>query len=495
MPESDEVVVAEPSPDDVGEDRAAETLGQRLSSEDFTARAPFAGRVNLVAGGDGVLEVDAAAIDSANAVDESVTIATLANFARVAAGQLVATIKIIPYAVSAPVIESVSELLGQHVLRLHRRKHDNASLILSCSGGTSDAATKKGRTSVEERLKAFGIRLRSVETVYHVPDAIAGAVTRANGEMIFILGATATSDRRDSAPAGVARAGGRIIRFGMPVDPGNLLFLAEHCGRPVIGLPGCARSPVLNGADWVLERIACGIAVGSRDIASMGVGGLLKENSTRPQPRFGAPGGARAAHVTGILLAAGASTRMRGTDKLLEQADGVPLIARTARAMARSQLDAIVVVVPSGDCRRRSAVADLPVQVVEAPDIPAGMSDSLRAGLRAVPELSDAVLVALADMPDVSHDHVNRVVSAFSPDDGREICRAATADGKAGHPVLFGRRFFENLALLDGDRGARELLADALDFVVDVPTDGDGATVDLDTPEDWQAWRARQSGN
>ena len=76
-----------------------------------------------------------------------------------------------------------------------------------------------------------------------------------------------------------------IGRFGMPVDPGNLLFIGDIAGRPVIGLPGCARSPALNGADWVLERVICGRPPSPQDIMGMGVGGLLKEIPSRPLPR------------------------------------------------------------------------------------------------------------------------------------------------------------------------------------------------------------------
>ena len=105
------------------------------------------------------------------------------------------------------------------------------------------------------------------------------------GDLALILTGSATSDLHDTAPQAVRAAGGLVERFGMPVDPGNLLFLGRLQGRPVIGLPGCARSPALNGADWVLERLACGLAVTGEDIAAMGVGGLLKEIPSRPQPR------------------------------------------------------------------------------------------------------------------------------------------------------------------------------------------------------------------
>jgi molybdenum cofactor cytidylyltransferase len=127
--------------------------------------------------------------------------------------------------------------------------------------------------------------LATVETVPHTVEAVAAALARAPGDMVLILTGSATSDLHDTAPEGLRRAGGRVERFGMPVDPGNLLFFGTLGPRPVIGLPGCARSPALNGADFVLERLACGMTVTADDVAAMGVGGLLKEIPTRPQPR------------------------------------------------------------------------------------------------------------------------------------------------------------------------------------------------------------------
>jgi molybdenum cofactor cytidylyltransferase len=127
--------------------------------------------------------------------------------------------------------------------------------------------------------------LAEVRTVPHETAAIRDALTGIGGEMVLILTGAATSDLHDDGPQAVRAAGGQVARFGMPVDPGNLLFYGSLGGRPLIGLPGCARSPALNGADWVLERMACGIAVTDEDIAAMGVGGLLKEIPNRPQPR------------------------------------------------------------------------------------------------------------------------------------------------------------------------------------------------------------------
>jgi molybdenum cofactor cytidylyltransferase len=121
--------------------------------------------------------------------------------------------------------------------------------------------------------------------VAHRTGAVAEALAASHSDLVLILTGSATSDISDVVPSAIGEAGGAVERFGMPVDPGNLLVLGRIGARPVIGLPGCARSPALNGADWVLERVACGVAVTSADIAAMGVGGLLKEIPTRPQPR------------------------------------------------------------------------------------------------------------------------------------------------------------------------------------------------------------------
>ena len=301
------------------------------------------------------------------------------------------------------------------------------------------------------------------------------------------------ADRADVAPSGLLQAGGRIDRFGMPVDPGNLLFTGQLAGRPVVGLPGCARSPALNGADWVLERLVAGLDVPGPEIAAMGVGGLLKEIPQRAQPRR-APR-RKGAQLEIVLLAAGAARRMRGQDKLLRPVSSqVPLLAHSARAAVAAGLGKVHVVVPLGNEARKSALEGIPVNVVETAAWQLGMAHSLRAGLAEVSAQAAGAIVALADMPDVGAAHFKALAAAFNPEGGAEIRRSVTATGAAGHPVLFSRRFFESLADLDGDRGARDILKSSPEMVVDVSTPGEGAVVDLDTPEAWAAWETRQPG-
>ena len=282
------VVVAQLEPGDLDENTAAARLAAALVpdpvAQGLNRSDAFTGRVNLNATGAGIVDLDAAAIHDLNRVDPAITLATLPRFCRVEAGTLVGTVKIISYGVAGAAVERACTL-ARAALTVRPVVLRHAGLILTAVPGQDPKLNAKGRRVIEARLSALGIPLQAVREVPHDEAALAGALRDLPGEIALILTGSATSDLYDTAPQAVRAAGGTVARFGMPVDPGNLLFLGEQAGRPVLGLPGCARSPALNGADWVLERLACGVAVTGDDIAAMGVGGLLKEIPSRPQLR------------------------------------------------------------------------------------------------------------------------------------------------------------------------------------------------------------------
>jgi molybdenum cofactor cytidylyltransferase len=277
------VTVARPGPGDVDEDAAAAALCGALRLPGLTVTRAATGRANVHADGPGVLLVDAGAVAAVNAVDPGITLATLSPMARVAARTMVATVKIIPYAVPGDALaRAVAAAAG--ALRLAPVITRHAELIVTeMSPGDGPG---KGVGAISARMDALGIAMAPPVVVTHDTAAVAAALRAAAAtDMLLILTASATSDLGDVAPAAIRAAGGTVERFGMPVDPGNLLILGSLGGRPVIGLPGCARSPAPNGADWVMERLACGLGVTAADIAAMGVGGLLKEPRSRPHPR------------------------------------------------------------------------------------------------------------------------------------------------------------------------------------------------------------------
>ena len=292
------VIVARLDPGDCPEDAAARAIAQALvpdpAGQGLRIGGAATGRVNLHATGPGIIVLDAARIGRMNAVHPMLTLATLPPWQRVQAGAMVATIKIISYAVPVAAVAAAVAVVGTVVgavvgaatngaIRRAPPLLTSATLIETVLPGPPPGP--KGRAAMAARLDRLDARLTPPLRVPHQAGPLAQAIRAAPGQAVLILTASATSDPDDVAPAALRLAGGRVIRFGMPVDPGNLLLLGDLDGRPVIGLPGCARSPALNGADWVLERVICGQPVTDADIAAMGVGGLLKEMPSRPRPR------------------------------------------------------------------------------------------------------------------------------------------------------------------------------------------------------------------
>ncbi|MFU8897507.1 molybdenum cofactor cytidylyltransferase [Roseinatronobacter thiooxidans] len=281
-----EVTVARLDTDDLHEDDAALALARALVPDPQAAGLALnpvgTGRVNIVAQGPGLLAVNAALVHAVNAIDPAITVATLPDLMRVERGAMAATVKIIAYGVAASAVTRACGA-GRGALRLMPPVLRRASLIQTQVQPGEDGA--KGHAVTAARLERLGVTLDPLCLVPHQIDPLAQALQQAQGEVVLILTGSATSDLHDTAPEALRRAGGHVVHFGMPVDPGNLLFLGYLGARPVIGLPGCAKSPALNGADWVMERIICGQQVTAADIMAMGVGGLLKEIPTRPRPR------------------------------------------------------------------------------------------------------------------------------------------------------------------------------------------------------------------
>jgi molybdenum cofactor cytidylyltransferase len=289
-----QVIAARLEPGDIAEDAAAVRLAQALVPDPKAAEVrltpPQNGRVNLKAAAAGILRIDADAVVGLNRIDPAITLATLTPLARVRPGMLVGTVKIITYAVPEAALARACAMAAGAV-SVSPVRHLTAGLLLTAVPGQAPGLASKGRRAVETRLRALGMTLEGVAEVPHEAAAIAAALADLPGGVLLILTGSATSDPQDVAPEGLREAGGEVARFGIPVDPGNLLFHGSLRGRPVIGLPGCARSPALNGADWFLERIACGHVPDAAEIARMSLGGLLKEMPSRPQPREALPPG------------------------------------------------------------------------------------------------------------------------------------------------------------------------------------------------------------
>ncbi|ABS64562.1 4-diphosphocytidyl-2C-methyl-D-erythritol synthase [Parvibaculum lavamentivorans DS-1] len=490
------VVAARLEVTDVPEDEAAAALADALAGKSIRVAAPFTGRANLYATGNGVLEIDAARIHAINAIGEALTVATLAPFETVADRQMLATVKVIPFAVPRAELDKALDIArsGPAPIALSRFEPHRIGLVATQLPGTKESVLTKSRAVLDARLATMGSTIAREIRAPHDTGAIADAVRAlaADGlSPILVFGASATVDRRDVVPAGIVMAGGDILHFGMPVDPGNLMLLARLGETPVIGLPGCARSPKLNGCDWVLARLIAGLEVTPKDIMGMGLGGLLKEIPSRPQPREGrAPAAGSQPRIAAIILAAGRSTRMAGPqNKLLMPLGGRPMIAHIVEAALASAARPVIVVTGNADNEVRAALAGQDVTFVHNPDYADGLSTSLRTGLAALPDDADGALVCLGDMPDIKASHLDRLIAAFDPEENRTIC-VPTVASKRGNPVLWGREWFEAMMETKGDTGAKHLIGENPDALCEVPMPDDAPLTDIDTQAEMESRRS-----
>ncbi len=499
----DHIVAARLDSGDIREDEAATRIATAAAGANIATAPAFTGRANLFAEARGILVVERDRLDRLNLVDEAVTLGTLEPFAVVEPRQMVATVKIIPFAVPEAAVETAAAFAadGGKLLRVAAFVPHRVALIQTRLPGLKESILDKTREVTGQRLAALGSSLVSEERCAHETADLApriAASIAAGAEMVLVHGASAIVDRRDVIPEAVVAAGGHIDHFGMPVDPGNLLLLGHVGEIPVLGLPGCARSPKVNGFDWVLERLIAGLPVGPHEIMRMGAGGLLAEIPSRPLPRASAspspdlkpaekrsPPGPR---IAALLLAAGQSRRMGGPNKLLAEIDGRPMVARVAQRLLSSHARPIVAVLGNQADAVDAALGKLPVERVRNPAFADGLSTSLKRGLQALPADCDGVIVCLGDMPLVTGRDLDRLIAAFNPLEGRAII-VPNRHGKRGNPVLWARRFFAEMAELAGDVGAKHLIGEHAELVYEVEIDSDGVLVDIDTPDALAALR------
>lgn len=472
------VTAARLEPDDLHEDEAARLLAEAVAGPNVRVERADTGRANLYALRAGLVTVTKTAVDALNAVDPSITLATLSPFERVAEGRMVGTVKIIPFAAPAEKVAEAAALapraLGVRPWRVRR-----VAAISTLLPALKASVVDKTLGIFRQRLEAPGAEIAADLRVPHDTEALAEAIAGAEGELVVVFGASAVVDGEDVIPAAIRASGGRIEHIGMPVDPGNLLVLGEQGGRMVIGAPGCARSPKANGFDFVLDRVLAGLPVKRDDIVQMGVGGLLEETAARPRPRRGELAEAAPQRPAAIVLAAGRSSRMGTSNKLTETVGDAPMVRHAVTAALASKADPVVVVTGHEAERVRAALAGLPVVFAHNAAYADGLSTSLRTGLAAIPADADAALVLLGDMPLVRAADCDSVLGGLARENA--LIAMATSGGGRGNPVAWSARLFPELRATEGDAGGRALMSRYADQLVDVEI-GDAAGADADTP-------------
>lgn len=288
----EQIVVHRVEPSETDETTAAELLSQPFISDHIEARTAVGGRINFYSKSTGVFRANRSLIDNFNEVDDAITFACLNDFSPVGAGDLVGTIKIIPLAVSKHSVGVAARaILTTAPILIKPFMPHTATIVSTLSGGLSTKTVAKTVRATADRLLFRNSNLVSEVVTDHSVESLADALRSLHAmqkhrhHLIIVFGASAVADENDVIPSAIRAAGGRVERVGMPVDPGNLAVVGKIDETFVIGAPGCARSPALNGLDFILDRVIAGEDVDRAGIARMGVGGLLKEIEDRTQRR------------------------------------------------------------------------------------------------------------------------------------------------------------------------------------------------------------------
>lgn len=473
---------------DLDEDQAAAAVAAAVAGPNTQVAEATTGRCNVHAACDGLLLVAAPAVGRLNHLDPELTLATLPHLSPVRQGEMVATVKVIPFAVRGALVSAAQKLAAQgqtvdgDMIRIAPFVPRRMGLVLTVTPGLPDSISDRAAAAQRVRAERLASHIVEERRCFHDEVAVSTALrelVQAGCDPILVLGASAIVDRRDVIPSAIESAGGSVLQLGMPVDPGNLLLLGKLDSVTVIGVPGCARSLRRSGFDFVLERTCAGLPVTADALQDLGVGGLLHEVPWRPMPREKA---LLPPQVAAVVLAAGRSQRMGKDNKLLALLDGKPLVCHVVDALAKTAVSPIVVVTGHQSDAVRAALSGSHVRFAHNPDFADGLSTSLRVGLHQLDSTIDGALICLADMPRVRRDHLEALVGAFEPEDGREVV-VPTFAGRRGNPVLWSARHFAAMRELRGDQGARELLRRLAAVTCMVPMPDDGVLLDVDTEE------------
>lgn len=488
-----QLVCAAPDEGDLSEDQVADRLADALMTTGFTRSKAATGRVNFKVGASGIIRYDRALIKALNSVDEALTLSLVQHNQLLTAGQMAATLKVIPYFVSEQLCCLFEEALaGAPAFTFHPLQPRRVCLIQTTDDVLSDRVYTATEAVTEHRLLQLGCQLTDTRRCAHDRDVVAAEIQQAlasGAELILLCGCSAVVDRNDVLPSAVRQAGGQIDQLGLAVDPGNMLLAAHIGATPVIGMPGCARSPKLNGFDWVLHLVLANVPLSRDELADMAAGGLLTEIASRPLPRDLAPQPPSAsARLAVVLLAAGQSRRMGGVNKLTAVIAGKPVVRHVAETILSAGFDDIIVVLGHQAEAVAACLDGLPVRFVMNAGFADGQAGSVAAGVAALDDKVTDAMIVLADLPlltpallqDLQHRHL-----ANSRHEQLITLPVRNQDGQRqiGHPVIWGRGFFPDLQKLKGDQGGRQIWADHPAMINQIEVEDASLFIDTDTPD------------
>ena len=269
--------------DELDENQAAYQISNRLISNkrNFYLHNLMTGRVNLKSRIDGLFFYDENQLIEINNISNDVGIGALRPFSRVKQNQTLVTTKIMPYGVPKSILKTFQKL-GKNCFKILPFKKFKIDIIQTFNDSTKISILDKTKKITEDRLKNCGIDCIKEFRTFHDKNNIDKSLKKSlknNADLILIFGVNAIADKDDLIPSVIKDNDGKVIRFGMPVEPGNLVLIStvkyNNKNKYIIGMPGCAKSPKENGVDWIIWRILTGLKIDNKIISKMSIGGLI----------------------------------------------------------------------------------------------------------------------------------------------------------------------------------------------------------------------------
>ena len=486
------ILCAVPEEGDIHEDEAAEAISNAIDKNQTYAEKASTGRVNFKSQSLCLVRYERHLIREVNLVDESIAFSIVEHNQLIAKNDLIATLKIIPFFTKKKYLDQVIKILAKNELfKIHSLKKKEVTLIQTCFEWQKRSIFKATSNVTRGRLEALGCPLKKETLIPHDHKSLCSEIRSSidsGAQVLLISGASAITDRSDHIPKAILSVGGEIIQYGLAVDPGNLLLIGKIGDTNIIGMPGCARSPKLNGFDWVLQLLMANIPINKEELADMGAGGLLMEIASRPLPRALAKSAKkREKKIMGIILAAGNSSRMGKDNKLLRNIGGASLVRNTAIEMLKSDIDSCSIVLGYQSDKVAAVIKDLNINLILNPFWEKGQASSLKAALNTLDSSYSDILVMLGDLPGVKSKHINKIIEEHLLANNRKSkITIPSFNGKKGNPVIWGKSFFPDLSNLEGDVGGRTLFDQHPAAINLLVMEDEAVITDTDTPEDFE---------
>ncbi len=486
------ILCAVPDNGDIHEDEAANIISNAIDRSHIYIDSASTGRVNFKSRSLCLVRYERDLIKNVNLVDESIAFSIVEHNQLLAKNDLIATLKIIPFFTRKKYVDQIISILdNKELFKTHTLNKKEVSLIQTSFEWQKKSMFKATLNVTKNRLEALDCSLNEEKLIRHDYNVLRSEIRssiESGIDILLISGASAIIDRSDYIPKAILSEGGEIIQYGLAVDPGNLLLVGKIAKTTIIGMPGCARSPKLNGFDWVLQLLMADIPVVKEELAEMGAGGLLMEIASRPLPRALAKSvNKREKKIMGVILAAGNSTRMGKDNKLLKNIDGTPLIRNIVLEITKSDLDSCSIVLGYQSDKVADVIKDLNIKLILNPLWKEGQASSLKVALNSLTSSYTDVLIMLGDLPGIKSSHINRIIEEhLSSENRRSKITIPSFKGEKGNPVIWGKSFFHELSNLEGDVGGRVLFSQHPAAINLIEMSDPSVVTDTDTPEDFE---------